>query len=207
MKWFYDILYRYFRAPWDIGPRQELVTLVESRRFKPCRTIDLGSGTASNCVFLAQHGYDVTGVDYSAAAIELGRKRAQQAGVSVNFIVDDLTKLSHVDGTFDLLVDYGALHDLSPDDRDLYLRNVLQLTHPGTRFLLYTFEYELRWWERLLLRLAFFSGGMALEPGEVEQRFSEYFDIERIAGKVDYSRWPAGYAAYLMTRNQSPYVC
>ena len=76
MKSFYEVVYSRFRAPWDIGPRKELVELVDSGRLRPCKAIDLGSGTASNCVFLAQRGFDVTGVDYAAAAIELGRKRA-----------------------------------------------------------------------------------------------------------------------------------
>jgi SAM-dependent methyltransferase len=196
MKTFYNVTYRYFRAPWDIGARKELVELVESGRIKPCRAIDLGSGTASNCIFLAQHGFDVTGVDYSEAAIELGRKRAREAGVSVDFIRDDLTNLRHVTGTFDLLVDYGTLDDLTPEARDLYLKNVLPLTHAGSRFLLYGFEYEKRWWEKLV---PFFE-----EPftsGEVERRFGLHFAIEKVAGKVDYSRWlAAGEAVYLMTR-------
>jgi hypothetical protein len=50
MKLFYETLYRHFRAPWDIGPRRELVTLVEGGRLRPGRAIDLGSGTASNCI-------------------------------------------------------------------------------------------------------------------------------------------------------------
>jgi len=62
-KTFYELTYRYLRAPWDIGPRQELVELVASGRIPPGKAIDLGSGTASNCVFLAQHGFDVTGRD------------------------------------------------------------------------------------------------------------------------------------------------
>jgi len=41
---------------------------------------------------------------------------------------------------------------------------------------------------------------MALLPGEAERRFAAHFDIERIAWKVDYSEWPAGYGVYLMTR-------
>jgi len=41
---------------------------------------------------------------------------------------------------------------------------------------------------------------MALEPGEVDHRFVPYFEIERIAGEIDYSRWPPGYAVYLMMR-------
>ena len=196
MKWFYELVYGRFRAPWDIGPRKELVELVESGRLKPCRAIDLGSGTASNAVFLAQHGFDVTGVDFAAAAIDLGRKRAAQAGVKVNFVQDDLTNLRHINGTYDLLVDYGTLDDLTTKDRDRYMQNVLPLTHPGSQFVFYCFEWEPRWWERLFG----VPNREVLAPGEVEQRFGEYFEIEKIAGKVDYSKWPAGYAVYLMTR-------
>ncbi|MBI3732070.1 MAG: class I SAM-dependent methyltransferase [Chloroflexi bacterium] len=200
MKWFYETLYGRFRAPWDIGPRAELVQLVESGRLKPCRAIDLGSGTASNCIFLAQRGFEVTGVDYAQAAIELGRKRAREAGVSVQFLVDDLTRLQNVHGAFDLLVDYGTLDDLVPRHRDLYLKNVLPLTHAGSQFLLYCFEWRQRWWEGLLLRLLPFCGAMALEPGEAARRFGEHFTIERVAGETDFSKYPPGYAVYLMTR-------
>jgi len=199
MKWFYELTYRYFRAPWDIGPRKELVELVESQRIKPCRAIDLGSGTASNCIYLAERGFDVTGVDYSPTAIKKGKARAEQAGVNVKFYVDDLTGLKHVSGTYDLLIDYGTLDDLVARDRDLYMENVLPLTHKGSMFLLYCFEWSFRWWERALFRISFF-GAMALEPGEAERRFGDYFDIEKIAGIVDYQRWPPGYSVYLMCR-------
>jgi len=198
MKWFYNLGYRHFRVPWDVGPRQELVELVESGRIAPGRAIDLGSGTASNCIFLAQHGFDVTGVDFATSAVELGRTRAQEAGVQVEFIVDDLTDLRHVSGTFDLLVDYGTLDDLKPKDRDLYVQNVLPLTHPGSLFLLFGFEWPARWWERP------FHSRMALDLGETERRFGEHFEIERIAGTrvPNFSQWPPGHATYLMTRRE-----
>jgi len=80
------------------------------------------------------------------------------------------------------------------EGRDLYLRNVLPLTHPGSQFLLWCFEWPTQWWERFPL-------GMALEPGEAERRFGEHFQIERIAGKTNLSGWPRGFAAYLMRRN------
>ena len=194
MKWFYELVYGRFRAPWDIGPRKELVELVEAGRIKPGKAIDLGSGTASNVVFLAQRGFDVTGVDFAVAAIELGRKRAAEAGVSANFLQDDLTRLRNVSGVFDLLVDYGTLDDLKPGDRELYLRNVLPLTRPGSQFVLYCFEWTPRWWERPF----FYS--MACEPGEIERRFGPHFDIECYTRSADYSQWPAGQAVYLMTR-------
>jgi SAM-dependent methyltransferase len=197
MKLFYELGYRFFRMPWEAGPREALVDLVESGRIAPCRAIDLGCGTGSNAIFLAQHGFDVTGIDFAAPAIEKARRRADAAGVSVRFVVDDLTDLRKVTGPFDLLVDYGALDDLRPLDRDLYVRNVLPLARPGSRYLLWCFEWSTRWWERL-----FFA--MALEPGEAERRFGVHFEIERIAGKAGSSGWPRGFAAYLMTRKARP---
>ena len=193
MKLFYELGYRFFRMPWEMGPRKELVGLIESERIAPCRAIDLGCGTGSNAIFLAQQGFDITGVDFSLSAIEKARRRAEAAGVAVEFIVDDLTDLRHVRGPFDFLVDYGALDDLRPAGRDLYVRNVLPLAHPGSRFLLWCFEWPTRWWERTLFAMAF-------EPEEAEERFGEYFDVERIAGGTRPSGWPRGFAAYLMTR-------
>jgi ubiquinone/menaquinone biosynthesis C-methylase UbiE len=195
MKWFYEILYSHFHAPYDIGPRKELVELVERGKLQPGKAIDLGSGTASNCIFLAQHGFDVTGVDFASAAIRLGRERAAEANVKVHFIEDDLTNLSRIEGKFDLLVDYGTLDDLRPKDRDLYLQNVLPLTHAKSQFLLYCFEWEPRWWERSFLK------GMAFVPGEVERRFGATFEIERYAAGVADSWLMPAWAVYLMTKN------
>jgi SAM-dependent methyltransferase len=201
MKWMYELMYRYsfVPIPYDVGPRDELVSLVESGYIKPCRAIDLGSGTASNVVYLAQHGFDVTGVDFSPAAIDLGRARAHEAGVEITFIEDDLTNLQHINGTFDLLVDYGTLDDLPTPQRDLYMKNVLPLTHVGSLFLLYCFEWETRWWERLLA----FMGAMAIEHGEAERRFGEFFTIDRIAGGNTGSSFMPATTTYLMVRKLS----
>ncbi len=63
MKLFYEVIYRYFRAPWDTAPREELVSLVEGGQIKRCRAIDLGCGIGENAVYLARRGFGVTGVD------------------------------------------------------------------------------------------------------------------------------------------------
>ena len=196
-KWSYELGYRYFRLPWEMGPRQQLVGLVESGRIAPGRAIDLGCGTGANAVFLAQHGFEVTGVDFAAPAIEKARRRADAASVEVRFMVDDLTDLRNVNGSYDFLVDYGTLDDLDPRDRDLYLQNVVPLTHPGSRYLLWCFEWPQRWWER------FIPFEQAFVPGEAQRRFGQDFEIKRIAGSHTPKmwRWQIGFAAYLMTRN------
>lgn len=195
MKLFYEIIYRYFRAPWDIGAREELVALVDSGRIQPCRAIDLGCGTGANAIYLAQNGFEVTGVDYAEAAIEKAKARAIEAGVQADFIVDDLTNLRHISGSFDFLLDYGVLDDLRLHQREPYVKNMLALTHPRSCYLLWGFEYQLRWWERFL---PFYD--IPFSSGEIEQRFGPYFEIEKIVGDLDWSRFPPGYAAYLMVR-------
>jgi SAM-dependent methyltransferase len=199
MKLFYEIIYRYFSAPWDVGSSKELVSLVTSGQVKPSEAIDLGCGTGRNSIFLAKHGFNVTGVDFSPTAIQQGQSRARKEGVKVHFIVDDLTNLHHTKGVFDFLVDHGTFDDLTPSNRDLYIKNILPLTRTGTKFLLYCHEWVLRWWERVLSRIGFLGAG-TVEPGEVNHRFGKYFEIKQIKKRLDYSKWPPGFAVYLMTR-------
>lgn len=195
MKAFYEIGYRFFRMPWEQGPRNELVHLVESGQILPCRTIDLGCGTGSNTIYLAQHGFDVTGVDFASAAIAKAQHRAATVGAPVSFVVDDLTSPHALSGKFDFLVDYGAFDDLTPAARERYVNTLLALSHVGSRYLLWCFEYQMRWWERFI---PFFPPPLA--SGEAQQRFGRHFTLERIAGQQQCVGWPPGWAAYLMTR-------
>lgn len=193
MKAFYELGYKHFKMPWEGGPRSELVELVESRRLKPGRAVDLGCGSGANAVFLAEHGFDVTGVDFAASALEKAARLADASRVKVEWVQDDLTNLRHVDGPFDLLVDYGALDDLGARGRDRYVRQVTPLAHAGAQYLLWCFEWAVRWWERPL-------PAIAMEPGEVQRRFGSDFSIERIAGGLNWKEYPPGFAAYLMTK-------
>jgi hypothetical protein len=97
--------------------------------------------------------------------------KAQEAGVEVELLVDDLTGLVSVNGEFDVLVDYGTFDDLSRKDRAAYVDQITDLAKPGAKFLL-----------------------------EVERWFAGNFDIQRLAGESDLPRWPRGWTAYLLTR-------
>ena len=199
MKQVYDLWYRHGTPPWVGGPRHELVRLVTDGILTPGKAIDLGCGVGDNAIFLAQQGFAVTGVDFADAAIERAREKARHAGVAVSFIRDDLTRLRQVTGPFALLVDYGSLDDLGNRGRDAYVREVVALTRPGTRFLLWCFEWPLALWERVATAILPF-GGLTLAPGEVAARFGRQFEISHIAGEQPLRGWPRGWAAYLMTR-------
>jgi cyclopropane fatty-acyl-phospholipid synthase-like methyltransferase len=169
MKWMYEFFYNTPLVPieWIFGPlTSQLVELVESGRLPPGRAIDLGCGVGKEAIYLASQGFEVTGVDFSPTALKRARRNARKAGVQATFVQDDLTNLQFVSGEFDLLVDIGALYDLDPADRDLYVQNVVPLTHPNTRYFLMGFENK-------------------LPPEEVKRRFGRYFGIETLAKETE----------------------
>jgi SAM-dependent methyltransferase len=188
--WLWDLAYLW-RAPWDIGgPRPELVRLVESGELEPCRAIDLGCGIGENVIYLAQQGFDANGADISPRAIAKARRKAQAAGVSPTFLVGDVTDLTGVEGPFDLVVDNGCLHSLLGDRfREDYVRTVLCLTRPGSRY-----------WLRCFVRRGRFGTGGEVAPNEVERRFSRQFDIETLEALPPGPPPWANDAIYLMTR-------
>jgi 2-polyprenyl-3-methyl-5-hydroxy-6-metoxy-1,4-benzoquinol methylase len=48
--------------PWDSGtPDPMLIEMVESRAIAPGRTLDVGCGTGTNAIYLADHGFEVMG--------------------------------------------------------------------------------------------------------------------------------------------------
>jgi SAM-dependent methyltransferase len=137
--------------------------------------------------------------DFSAAAIDKARAKARETSVEVEFLVDDLTRLSSVTGQFDLIVDYGTFDDLSVKDRAAYVDQVIPLAKPGASFLLWCFEWDLKSWERAATAILPF-GNLAVRPGEIDHWFASTFEIRQIAGETGLPKWPRGWAAYLLTR-------
>ncbi len=55
----------------------------------PASILDVGCGTGSLSVLLAQAGYDVRGIDFSEGMVAAARAKAAAAGVAARFEVDD----------------------------------------------------------------------------------------------------------------------
>ena len=57
--------------PWDTGePEPLLVEFVTSGRIEPTRTLEIGAGTGTNALWLAERGFDVLGIDVAPLAVE-----------------------------------------------------------------------------------------------------------------------------------------
>jgi SAM-dependent methyltransferase len=94
--------------------------------------LELGCGTGASAAWLARQGFDVPALDLSGRAIERARWRADQAGVSVRFLVADvLSPPSELTGPFDFFFDRGCYHVVRREDAAEYLETLCRLSRPG----------------------------------------------------------------------------
>lgn len=98
-------------TPWDSGiPSQHLKSFLDEDKVKPGRALELGCGTGTNAISLAQLGFEVTAVDLSTAALERAREKATQAKVKINFVEADVTAMPDLGGPFPFIFDRGTYH-------------------------------------------------------------------------------------------------
>jgi SAM-dependent methyltransferase len=126
--------YRGGDLPWDTGrPSSELQHVFNENRVQPCRTLELGCGTGTNSVWLAQKGFDVTGVDVAPLAVERAERRAEAAGVIARFVVADVLHLPELNGPFEFFFDRGCYHAIRRDAPEQYAPTVAQQVATGGR--------------------------------------------------------------------------
>src|SRR5262245_10764185 len=116
----YALAFRTGRTPWDTGVTPpEVVELIEGPDALPTgRALDLGCGTGTNLVYLAEHGWAVTGVESDGSALDAAEHRL--AGIpDAQVFHGDVTRLEDVpvETPFDLALDIGCFHSIAPSRR------------------------------------------------------------------------------------------
>jgi SAM-dependent methyltransferase len=136
-------LYIRGNAPWDSGIVPPEIVAWVGRAARPGRALDFGCGTGTTSLYLAERGWDVTGVDFAPNAIWRARRKAADRALAgcIHFQVGDVARDDFLRGAppNDLLIDVGCLHGLRPDRRVPYAANAARLAAPGADYLLYAF--------------------------------------------------------------------
>ncbi len=137
--------------PWDSGiVPPEVRALVEGESpLPPGRALDVGCGTGVSSVYLARHGWLVTGVDWVEAALERARERARRAGLPADnplFARDDAAAPGFLRDhpPVSLWLDVGCLHSFSAEARAMYAGHAARLVQPGGTLLLYAWGRHAR---------------------------------------------------------------
>jgi len=88
---------------WSGKPNPQLVT--EAGKLRPGTALDVGCGEGGDVIWLAQHGWRVTGADFSANGLARAASHAQDAGVAdrTDWWQVDAREFDAAGRTFDLV--------------------------------------------------------------------------------------------------------
>jgi len=141
-RFFYTLWY-FHHPPWDSGiVPPEVVEFIHEN--PPGRALELGCGTGTSTLALAAAGWRVTGVDFVPGAIALAKRKARNKSLAVDFRIGNVTRLHNtlVSTPYDLILDIGCFHGLSPSDKRIYLDQLPDLLVTGGTWLMYGFINE-----------------------------------------------------------------
>jgi 2-polyprenyl-3-methyl-5-hydroxy-6-metoxy-1,4-benzoquinol methylase len=99
--------------------------------------LDLGCGQGSYAIELVKRGYQVWGIDTSAAQIETARQNADRSGLVMELRAGQLTEQEFADASFDFVYSINVFHHItSQEDRAATLNEVARILRPGGLFIL-----------------------------------------------------------------------
>jgi SAM-dependent methyltransferase len=159
-------------TPWDNErPDITLTSCIDSFNIKSCRTLEIGCGTGTNAIWLAEHGFDVLGVDISETAIEKAIKNSDIAGVNCRFAVLDFLNETVPESKFDFVFDRGCFHtfDVS-EDRQRFAETVHRYIADNGVWLSLVGRSE-------GFRISFSSGPPRRSKSDILEAIEPYFEI------------------------------
>ncbi len=135
----WDACYRDARLPWDIGtPAPELVQYFAGlgKNDLPKSVLEIGCGTGTNAVWLAQQGCQVTSTEIAPTALAMAKERAAKAGVTAEFTLIDICVSAPVAAsTQDFVFDRGVYHCMPEASRQAFVASVAAALKSGGHWL------------------------------------------------------------------------
>ncbi len=125
------------QLPWDSGvPEPLLVEFVNAGGITPSLTLEVGAGTGTNTIWLAERGFDVLGVDISSLAIEKARAKMEGRDLRCRFATLDFLAAPPPGGPFQFVFDRGCFHVFDePGERQRFASQVAAALVPGGTWL------------------------------------------------------------------------
>jgi SAM-dependent methyltransferase len=119
--------------PWDTGePEPLLVEFVTLGRVRPTRTLEIGAGTGTNALWLAERGFEVLGIDVAARAVEHATAKLNGRALRCRFAAQDFLATALPHGPFQFVFDRGCFHVFDePEERAHFAARVAAILAPG----------------------------------------------------------------------------
>lgn len=121
------------QLPWDTGtPEPLLVDFVTAGEIAPGPALEIGAGTGTNSIWMAERGFDVLGVDVSPLAVKRAWAKMDGRALRCRFAARDFLAAPPPDGPFQFVFDRGCLHVFDePGERQRFAAHVAAVLAPG----------------------------------------------------------------------------
>ena len=133
-------------APWEIGaPQPAMAALIE--KIPPTNPIlELGCGSGDLAIYLAQLGYQVTGIDFVESAIQSAQAKCgslpPETAQNLSFKVADALKPSLLQQKFGAVMDSGFYHLFDPEQCERLVDEIAAILLPKGCYYLHEFAVE-----------------------------------------------------------------
>ena len=115
---------------WDRGsPSPQLLAWLDSGELQPCRIAVPGCGTGWEVVELAKRGFDVIGIDYTAAAVQKTRALVDAQGLKAEVIQADVLNYQPLN-KFDAVYEQTCLCAIHPEHWLAYSQQLVKWLKP-----------------------------------------------------------------------------
>ena len=142
---FFNSVYRDI-PPWEIGAPQPAMSALIGRHPPISPILDLGCGSGDLSIYLAQHGYEVVGIDFVETAIANAKEKAgalsPQVARRLKFQVADALQPSLLQQKFGSVVDSGFFHLFDPEECDHLIVQLAEILFPGGQYYMHEFDID-----------------------------------------------------------------
>lgn len=171
------------RADWLV-PEQPVVSSVPFlHRYGAKTVVDIGCGVGRHALYLAEQGFDVTGVDLSPRGLDVAREAADGAGLPVDFKRGSFTDLPISDQSVDVALAWNVIYHGDGEIARQALSEIRRVLRPGG-FLLATMisKRHHRYGEGKEIR----PGTFIIDDGDDEKAHAHFYCDEReLIGLLD----------------------
>ena len=121
------------QLPWDTGqPEPLLVEFVTSDGVTPGSALEIGAGTGTNSIWMAERSFDVLGVDVAPLAVERAQAKMEGRALRCRFAAWDFLAAPPPGGPFQFVFDRGCFHVFDePGEREQFATQVAAILEPG----------------------------------------------------------------------------
>jgi SAM-dependent methyltransferase len=121
------------QLPWDTGePEPLLVEFLTSGAIAPSPALEIGAGTGTNAIWMAEHGFDVLGVDVAPVAVERANAKVGGRTLRCRFAALDFLAAPAPGGPFQFVFDRGCFHVFDePGERQRFAAHVAAVLAPN----------------------------------------------------------------------------